>query len=874
MKKDVFSENGARDRPSLSAKEKLKQKSERRTAEKIRENSGIQDSSFRQAEREGGFSNRQVSFSSGEEQRESFSEKGKAAQKERVRKNYAKEMRKDAETAFRQAERNDGFSGRRETFSSGERQTKGNSKAGAAAQKDRIRRNYAKDVRKDRGVDTKVDPERRTEASGRASFSEGRADERDMFSEKVSSGERAPADLSHRRKSAFQIEKSPGEKGQFYSDAGQKMDSSFFVDRKAERQSGKWFNGPNVNGRNGSRSGKDSARRLAHSGSEAVRRTLDEATLTGEEADDVSSKTARGSYGAARLAGEGLENAAKGLRRETVKASGMEGAAGTGFSTEKAGGFGGYTAKYAGKKAFYSAEEGRAAGAAAEKTAAKELQKHLIRKNYQRAPEGTLYIPIISRIRERRRIKAAQETILSVKKASKGVAAVFAKNPILLILLLVGGVLTILIAASISGGASLVTNAVAPSSLATTFTAEDDDIRAAENDYRAMEAELNRKITDLKEQYPGYQNYGLNAGQVGHDPYKLAALLTVLHEDYTEADVQETLKRIFELQYNFSMHDEAGSVSTKKVRVGQSLGNVVTSAYCSCEICCGQWSGGPTASGVMPTPNHTIAVDAYTPTVPMGTKVIMNGIEYTVEDTGAFASYGVDFDVYYANHNEALQHGHQTWEAYIADDNGSQEVDVLVSSGSQQFTAVMANKGIDYVAGQLLDDDEKLLYDVLVETKGNKPDLFPNNIYVAAGGEGLFDYTIAGEALSDQKFANMMAEATKYLGYPYVWGGSSPSTSFDCSGFVCWVINNCGNGWNVGRTTADGLCNMLAKVSYADAKPGDIIFFAGTYDTVGASHVGIYLGDNMMIHCGEPIQYADISGSYWQQHLYCFGRLP
>ncbi|MBO5521300.1 MAG: hypothetical protein J5973_06475, partial [Eubacterium sp.] len=540
MKKDVFSENGARDRPGLSAKETLKQKTERRTAEKIRENSGIQDSSFRQAERKNEFSGRQVRFSSGEEQRESFSERGKAAQKERVRKNYAKEMRKDAETAFRQAERNDGFSGRRETFSSGESQTKGNSKAGAAAQKDRIRRNYAKDVRKDLGVDTKVAPERKTEASGRVSFSEGRTDERDMFSEKVSSGEKTAADPSRRRQSAFQVEKSPGEKGQFYSDAGQKTDSSFFVDRKAERQSGKWFNGPNANSR---RSGGASVRRLADGGSEAVRRTLDVATLTGEETDDVSSKTARGSYGAARLAGEGLENAAKGLQKGT---------AGTGFSTEKAGGFGGYTAKYAGKKAFYSAEEGRAAGAAAEKTAVKELQKHLIRKNYQQAPKGTLYIPIISQIRERRRVKAAQETILGVKKASKGVAAVFAKNPILLILLLVGGVLTILIAASISGGASLITNAVAPSSLATTFTAEDDDIRAAENDYRAMEAELNRKITDLKDQYPGYQNYGLNAGQVGHDPYKLAALLTVLHEDYTEADVQETLKRIFELQYNFS----------------------------------------------------------------------------------------------------------------------------------------------------------------------------------------------------------------------------------------------------------------------------------------------------------------------------------
>ena len=129
------------------------------------------------------------------------------------------------------------------------------------------------------------------------------------------------------------------------------------------------------------------------------------------------------------------------------------------------------------------------------------------------------------------------------------------------------------------------------------------------------------------------------------------------------------------------------------------------------------------------------------------------------------------------------------------------------------------------------------------------------------------------EALSDPQFAKMIREAEKYLGYPYVWGGASPSTSFDCSGFVCWVINNCGNGWNVGRTTADGLRSYCSYVSPSDAKPGDLIFFQGTYDTPGASHVGIYVGNNMMIHCGNPIQYTSIASSYWQQHFMAFGRL-
>ena len=140
------------------------------------------------------------------------------------------------------------------------------------------------------------------------------------------------------------------------------------------------------------------------------------------------------------------------------------------------------------------------------------------------------------------------------------------------------------------------------------------------------------------------------------------------------------------------------------------------------------------------------------------------------------------------------------------------------------------------------------------------------------GGAG-FGYDIPAEALSDPQFAKMIREAEKYLGYPYVWGGASPSTSFDCSGFVCWVINNCGNGWNVGRTTADGLRSYCSYVSPSDAKPGDLIFFQGTYDTPGASHVGIYVGNNMMIHCGNPIQYTSIASSYWQQHFMAFGRL-
>ena len=185
----------------------------------------------------------------------------------------------------------------------------------------------------------------------------------------------------------------------------------------------------------------------------------------------------------------------------------------------------------------------------------------------------------------------------------------------------------------------------------------------------------------------------------------------------------------------------------------------------------------------------------------------------------------------------------------------------------------LTNKNLSVLAGELLTPEEKERFDVYMETKGNKPDVFGENIYVPGGGQHP-DYEIPPDALSDERFAAMIGEAEKYLGYPYVWGGSSPSTSFDCSGFVCWVINKSGAG-SIGRTTAQGIFNYTTPIAPSEAKPGDIIYFTGTYDSGSAvSHVGIYVGNGMMIHCGNPIQYASVNSPYWQQHFYSYGRLP
>lgn len=194
------------------------------------------------------------------------------------------------------------------------------------------------------------------------------------------------------------------------------------------------------------------------------------------------------------------------------------------------------------------------------------------------------------------------------------------------------------------------------------------------------------------------------------------------------------------------------------------------------------------------------------------------------------------------------------------------------------LNVTLLNRGVDYVARNSgLTDDQLQRYEVTLECRGNRDDLFAGIAFATpdgAGSSGEYqDYDIPGEALTDEKFRKMINEAEKYLGYPYVWGGSSPSTSFDCSGFVSWVINHCGNGWNVGRQTANGLMGKCDIIPKSEAKPGDLIFFQKTYNTSGASHVGIYVGNGMMIHCGSPISYASIETSYWRQHYYCMGRI-
>ena len=299
----------------------------------------------------------------------------------------------------------------------------------------------------------------------------------------------------------------------------------------------------------------------------------------------------------------------------------------------------------------------------------------------------------------------------------------------------------------------------------TSYTAEDEDILGANEDYTALENELREKIANMERTHPGYDEYRYNVDELGHNPYELTSYLIAKLRTYTRENVQGELRALFEAQYKLTLREE---VQTR---------------------------------------------------------------------------------------------------SYTDSDGEEHEYDYYI------LHVTLKNKTLPVVVNSLLDAEQKEIYDITLELKGNKPYLW-DDIYTGGGSyDPRSDYTIPGEALSDPAFAALITEAEKYLGWPYVWGGSSPSTSFDCSGFVCWVYTASGVH-NLPRTTATGIFNQCAYVSPADARPGDLIFFTRTYDCAGpVSHVGIYVGNGMMIHAGDPIKYASINTSYWQEHFYAFGRL-
>ena len=356
--------------------------------------------------------------------------------------------------------------------------------------------------------------------------------------------------------------------------------------------------------------------------------------------------------------------------------------------------------------------------------------------------------------------------------------------------LIAGAVLIIvLVISGTLSSCSLMAGGGGNSILATSFTAQDADIVAVEGDYVSLETDLQNTVNRIETDHPGYDEYQYDLSEIAHNPFELAALLTVLYEDYTESEVQAMLQTIKDYQYTLTLTQVVETRTRTEERTGTRTIHH--------------------ADGTTTTEEYTYEVEVEYDYYILKTKLTNNGIQAAVNALG-------------------------------------------------------------------LTEEQLQRYAVILEMRGNKPDIFGDNPYANPGvSEEYQDYDVPAEYLTDQQFANMLNEAERYLGYPYVWGGSSPSTSFDCSGFVSYVINNCGNGWNYGRLTANGWKNTTARVNASDVKPGDLIFFQGTYDTSGASHVGIVVdpANKIMIHCGNPIQYASYDSNYWRQHFYCYGRI-
>ena len=504
----------------------------------------------------------------------------------------------------------------------------------------------------------------------------------------------------------------------------------------------------------------------------------------------------------------------------------------------------------------------------------------------------------------------AKDAAVTTEKIAAGIVRTVRRHPVVCAIIVLLLFVFFLIASVLSSFSNIGTGGLG-SLAASTYLAEDQDINQAELSYTEWETDLQMEIDRGESDRPGYDEYRYNIGAIEHDPYVLMGYLTSVYQDFSYSEAEGVLRQLFQEQYSLTFSEETeiryrtettidpetGEETEEEVPYEWRILNVRLSAVPLenlvvsrmneeqkeiCEILLQTKGNRQYVENVFGTnwlpyvtsyygyrvhpisgeKNYHTGVDIG---MAQGTDILA-GHDGRVTLAGNAGGYGLCVAIEgeaYEGHTLTTKYGHCSQLLVSA----GQEVkagDVIAKVGST------GNSTGPHLHLEVLVDGQYLNPLYFADTGDTSERHLPE---IGAGGGGnYFDYDVPPEALEDERFAAMLAEAEKYLGYPYVWGGASPSTSFDCSGYVSWVVNH--TGWNFGRLTADGLLGVCTPVSSADAKPGDLIFFQGTYNTSGASHVGIYVGNGMMIHCGDPISYANINTSYWQQHFYTFGRLP
>ncbi|MGN0158979.1 MAG: CD1108 family mobile element protein [Brotaphodocola sp.] len=513
----------------------------------------------------------------------------------------------------------------------------------------------------------------------------------------------------------------------------------------------------------------------------------------------------------------------------------------------------------------------------------KRLRKRQIQKEYRKARQrGTA-------------AKTAQET--AAKSADAAGAAVrkiqelVRKNAGVLVTVGVAGVLLVMVMTSVSSCGAMFAD-MQSTILAASYLSQPGEIDAADMQFTRLEMDLQNEIDHIETDHPGYDEYSYNLGEIGHDPFTLIGFLSAVHTEFTAGGVEGEVQGLFEEMYTLTLTPDTETrtgtdsdgeeyeyeVSILRVTLTIKPLETITAGKMNEEqreiyAMYGETKGllQEFASPLnLYWYNYISSYYGYRKNPNTGNEELHRGVDIAVPTgTTVYAAHDgtvteAAYDSYYGNYVVIEQDGYTTKYAHM--DSLNVSAGQAVKKGAQIGATGNTGSSIgSHLHIECLYQGE--YYNPLFYFDAGTETLYGEG----AGGAG--GNAIPPDSYDDEEVQTLMEEAAKYLGFPYVWGGSSPSTSFDCSGFVCWVFSNSGVH-NLPRTTAQGIYNQCTPVSASDAQAGDIIFFTGTYNSSGpVSHVGIYCGNGVMIHCGDPISYASVNSSYWQSHFYGYGRL-